>query len=185
MCRCVGKRGRATLLLKDPSRLVEEANICGITVSPHLSKVEPVAFYSEASQVYERALGGPFLVGGMKGTSLHEVARAVHRTLDMARLGGQMVDVLIGDLAKYFDDMAQDGHPVVGSLVVLGTTNHLSAHTEGNKYTMPLETLLSRMLQRHLGIPQGTIQGVHVGATGHVWSVCRPPDAPPHDDVGR
>ena len=30
---------------------------------------------------------------------------------------------------------------------------------------MPLGILQSRMLQRHLGIPQGTIQGVHVGAT--------------------
>ena len=56
-------------------------------------------------------------------------------------------------------------------------TDHLSAHTEGYKYTMPLRTLQSRMLQQHLGIPQGMIQGVqgaHVGATAalpFVWFV--------------
>ena len=56
-------------------------------------------------------------------------------------------------------------------------TDHLSAHTEGYKYTMLLRTLQSRMLQQHLGIPQGMIQGVqgaHVGATAalpFVWFV--------------
>ena len=126
--QCVGKRG-VTTLLKDPSRPVEEANIREITASPHISKLEPVAFYMEASQVYEHTLGGPFLEGGMKGISLHEVVWTVHMALDMARLGGQTVDILIGNLAKYFDVIAQDVHPMVGSHVGLGSANHLSAHT--------------------------------------------------------
>ena len=83
-----GKRGRVTLLLKDPSRLVEEANIRGITVSQHISKRELVAFYSESFGVFERALGGPFLVAGMKGISLQEVVRTVHMALDIAHLRG-------------------------------------------------------------------------------------------------
>ena len=55
-----GKRGRVTLLLKDPSRHVEEANLWGITIYPHVSKLQPVAFYADASEVYEQALGGPY-----------------------------------------------------------------------------------------------------------------------------
>ena len=35
----------------------------------------------------------------------------IHMALDMARLGGQIVDVLIANLAKYFDVIAQDVHP--------------------------------------------------------------------------
>ena len=53
----VGKRGRVTLLLKDPIRPLEKANIRGITLSLHITKLERVAFYTEASRVYERALG--------------------------------------------------------------------------------------------------------------------------------
>ena len=75
MCRCLGKRATVTLLLKDPSPSVEEVNSRGITVSPNISKLEPVAFYSKASGVYERAMRGPFLVEGMKGISLHKVVR--------------------------------------------------------------------------------------------------------------
>ena len=77
------------------------------------------------------SMGGPYLVGGMKGVSPHEVMRTVHMTLDMARLWGQVVDVLITDLAKYFDAITQDVHPVVGSHIGLGTQDHLFAHTKG------------------------------------------------------
>ena len=41
-----------------------------ITISPHISKLEPMAFYALATAVYERALGGWCLVGGMRGVSL-------------------------------------------------------------------------------------------------------------------
>ena len=134
--RCVGKRARVTLLLKDPSRPVEEANIQGIMVSPHVSKLELVAFYSEASRVYERALVGLFLVGGMKDLSLYEVVQTVHMTLNTARLRGQTACILIGDLAKYFDLIAQDIHLIGGSHVGSGTADHLSTHT-GYRYHAP------------------------------------------------
>ena len=65
--RTVGRRGRVTLLLKNPDQPVQEANLRGITISSHVSKLEPTAFYAVARAVYERALGGPCLVGGMRG----------------------------------------------------------------------------------------------------------------------
>ena len=80
-------------------------------------------------------------MAGKKDISLHEVVRKVHMTLDIAPLRWQVVDVLIGDLAKCFDAMAHDVHPIVGSHAGLGTTDHLSAHTEGYRYTMPRGTL--------------------------------------------
>ena len=49
VCKQTGKRGRVTLLLKDPNQLVEAANHQGITSSPHISKLVPVAFYTEGS----------------------------------------------------------------------------------------------------------------------------------------
>ena len=60
----------------------------------------------EASWVYERALGGPYVVRGMKGISFHKAVRTVHMTLDVARLRGQVVDMPTTDLAKYFDVIA-------------------------------------------------------------------------------
>ena len=54
---------------------------------------------------------------------------------------------------------------MVGSHIGLGTKDHLFAHTEGYKYTVLLGPLQSRMVEQLLDIPQGTIRGVHVGAT--------------------
>ena len=73
VCCTVGKRGHVTLLLKHPDQPVHEANLRGITISSHISKLEPTAFYALAMAIYERALGGPCLVGGMRGVSLQEV----------------------------------------------------------------------------------------------------------------
>ena len=102
VCRTVGRRGRVTLLLKNPDQPIQEANLRGITISSHISKPEPTAFYALATAKNERALGGPCLVGGMRGVSLEEVVRTVHMKLDLARLRHRVVDVLITDLAKYF-----------------------------------------------------------------------------------
>ena len=92
----------------------------GITISSHISKLEPTAFYALATAIYKRALGGLCLVGGMRGVSLQEVVRMVHMKLDLARLRCRVVDVLITDLAKFFDVIAQDVHPIVGAHVGLG-----------------------------------------------------------------
>ena len=130
-----------------------------------MSKLEPTAFYAVATAIYERALGGPCLVGGMRGVSLQEVVRTVHMKLDQARLQHRVVGVLITDLAKYFDVIAQDIHPIVGAWVGLGEADHLATHTEGFSYTLPLGPWQSSTLAQLLGTPQGTIQGVHAGAT--------------------
>ena len=118
-----------------------------------------------ATAVYERALGGPCLVGGMQGISLQEVVRTVHMKLHLARLQHRIVDALITDLAKFFDVIAQDIHPIVGARVGLGEADHLATHTEGFSYTLPLGPWQSHTLTKLLGTPQATIHGVHAGAT--------------------
>ena len=159
VCRVVGKRGRVTLLLKHPDQPVQEVNLRGITISYHISKLEPMAFYALVTAVYGRALGGPCLVGGMRGVSLQEVVRPLHMKLDMARLHCRMVDVLVTDLAKFFDAIAQDVHPMVGARVGLGDESHLATHTEGFSYALPLGLGRLDSLAQLLGNPQGMIHG--------------------------
>ena len=55
VCGTVGRRGQVTLLLKNPDQPIEEANLRGITISSHISKLEPTAFYALATAIYERA----------------------------------------------------------------------------------------------------------------------------------
>ena len=163
--RTVGRRGRVTRLLKNPDQPVQQANLWGITISSHVSKLEPTAFYAVATGVYERALGGPCLVGRMRGISLQEVVRTVHMKLDLARLQHRIVDGLITDLAKFFDMIAQDIHPIVGARLGLGEGDHLATRTEGFCYTLPVGPSQSHTLTQLLGTPQGTIHGLHAGAT--------------------
>ena len=47
----------------------------------------------------------------------------------------------------------------------LGEADHLATHTEGFSYTLPLGPWQSHTLTQLLGTPQGTVQGVHAGAT--------------------
>ena len=54
VCCIVGKRGRVTLLLKHRDWRVQEANLRGSTISPHISRLEPTAFYALATTVGER-----------------------------------------------------------------------------------------------------------------------------------
>ena len=70
--------------------------------------------------------------------SLQEVVRTVHIKLDPARLQRRVVDVLITDLAKFFDAIAQDPHLIVGARVGLANTGHLATNTEGVSYALPL-----------------------------------------------
>ena len=57
VCRTPGRRGRVTLLLKNTDQSVQEANLRGITISSHVSKLEPTAFYALATAIYEQAWG--------------------------------------------------------------------------------------------------------------------------------
>ena len=154
VCRTVGRRGWVTLLLKNPDQPIQEANLRGITISSHISKLEPTAFYALATAIYERALGGPCLVGGMRGVSLQEVVRTVHMKLDLARLQHRVVDVLITDLAKFFDVIAQDVHPIVGARVGLGEADRLATHSEGFSYTLPLGPWQLSTVAQLLGSPR-------------------------------
>ena len=150
----VGQVWSAALLLKRPDQPVQEANLRGITITSHISKPEPTAFYALATAIYERALGGPCLVGGMRGVSLREVVRTVHMKLDLARLQRRVVDVLITDLAKCVDVIAQDIHPIVGAHMGLGEASHLATHTESFSYALPLGPWQSNILAPLLGIPR-------------------------------
>ena len=137
-CCTVGKCGQVTLLLKHPNQPVQEANLRGITISSYISKLEPTAFYALATAIYEWALGGPCLVGGMPGVSLQKVVRTVHMKLDLGRLQRRVLDVLITDLTKFFDIITHDVHPIVGAHVGLGDASHRATHTEGFSCALPL-----------------------------------------------
>ena len=81
----------------------------------------------------------------------------MHMKLDLAKLQHRVVDVLITDLAKFFDMIAQDIHPIVGARVGLGEADHLATHTEGFSCTLPLGPWHSSTLAQLLGTPEGTI----------------------------
>ena len=96
-------------------------------------------------------------------------------TLDLACLHKQVV--LITNLAKYFNAIAQDVHHPVGRRIGLDTKDHFFAHAMGNKKTMPLGHLQSKLLEQLLGIPWGAIHGFHTGATAaspfvNTWAWC-------------
>ena len=110
--------------------------------------------------IYERALGGLCLVGGMRGVFLKEVVSTVHMKLDLAKLKHRVVDVHITDPAKFVCVINQDVHPIVG-----GDADHLATHTEGFSYTLPLGFRQWSTVTQLLRSPQGTIQGVYAGAT--------------------
>ena len=81
--------------------------------------------------------------------------------MDLARLQRRVVDVLVTDLAKFFDVIAQDLHPIVGARVGLGD----AGHQHGGFLVCPASgPWQSDPSTQPLGTPYGTIQGVHVGA---------------------
>ena len=97
--------------------------------------------------------------------SLHEVVRTVHMKLDLAKLGLRVVDVLNTDLARFFDEILHDVNPIVSVRVSLREAGHLAKHTEGFWYALSQGPRHWSTLTQLLGIPQGTIHGIHTGAT--------------------
>ena len=76
----------------------------GITVGTHLSKVPLAAFFAtRGTEAYERALGGPYLVGGIPGISIIEVVRTVVMTADVIRIRKQKFQIAIMDKRQFFD----------------------------------------------------------------------------------
>ena len=54
----LGKTGKVVSFVKKPKKPVAPANLRGITLAPHISKVEPTAYHDTRDQeVYERVLG--------------------------------------------------------------------------------------------------------------------------------
>ena len=76
--RHLGKQGTLILLVKNFNLPATDNNVRGITVGTHLSKVPRAAFFATpGTEAYERALGGPYLVGGIPGISIIELVRTV------------------------------------------------------------------------------------------------------------
>ena len=161
VCRTVGKRGWVTLPRPAHPRGEPQGHH---HLLPHV-QAGAHGFLRPGDGHIRAGPGGPCLVGGMRGVSLQEVLRTVHMKLDLAKLERRVVDVLITDLAKFFDVIAQDIHPIVSARVGLGEIGHLATHTEGFSFTLPLGPWQLSTLTQLLGTPQGTIQGVHAGAT--------------------
>ena len=165
MCRDVGQHSRVTRLHPNLDQPVQEGYFRGITISRHISKLEPTTFYALATPIYERALGGHFLVGGMRGVFLLEIVRTLHIKLDPAKLERRLVVILVIYLAKFFDAMAQTVHPIVWARVGLADEGHVATHREGLFYTLPLGPWQPDFVAHLVGTPLGTILGVHAGAT--------------------
>ena len=75
------------------------------------------------------------------------------------------MDAPINDLVKLLDVIAQDVHPIVGARAGQGEASHLATHTEGFSCALALRLWQRSTVAQLLGTPQGTIQGLHVGAT--------------------
>ena len=84
--------------------------------------------------------------------SLQEVVRTVHMQLDLARLEHQVVDVLITDLAKFLDVIAQNVHPILGAQVGLGELTTSSPILRASRIPCPWAPG-SRVLRRSSWVP--------------------------------
>ena len=122
----LGKEGRVSLLVKKDHLPAAKGNLRGITIAPHISKLQLSAYYAERGmQAYEKALGGPLMVGGVKGVSMVEVVRKVMMAIDISIITDTVVDIAISDLSQYYDIIPQDAHPEVGEAIGLGTKEEL------------------------------------------------------------
>ena len=83
----------------------------------------------------------------------------MHMKVDLARLQHRVADLLVTDLAKFFDIIAQDVHPLVGACVGLRDEGHLATHTEGFSFTLPLGPRQADSLAQLLGTPKGQSRG--------------------------
>ena len=164
----LGKTGQGVLLVKKPKKPVSPSNLRGITLAPHILKMEPTAYFDTRDQeVYERVLGGPYIVGGMKGVSIVEVVRITLFVHDMPMMARISHDILLLDDEKYFDRLAQDGHAIIGAHIGMGTDRELRNQTTGYQYIILLRlgAWESPFVSMGAGVPQGSIQGCQAGNT--------------------
>ena len=89
----------------------------------------------------------------------------MHMKLDLARLQHRVVDVLITDVTKFFDVIAQDIHPIVGARVGLVRQTTSLPTPRGSPIPCPLALGSRALWHNSWGPPKGTIQGVHAAAT--------------------
>ena len=81
----------------------------------------------------------------------------MHMKLDLARLQRRVVDVLVTELTKFFDFIAQNVHPIVGARMSLGDEGHSATHIEGFSYALPLGPWHWASVAQLLGTCQGLL----------------------------
>ena len=135
----------------------------------HLSKVPLAAFFAtRGTEAYERALGGPYLVGGIAGISIIEVVRTAVMAADVVRIRKQKFQIVIMDKRQFFDRIPQESHPEAGSHVGL---DREELHTQITGFT----TITRSGIGRH---PLGPTRGERPkercrGATWATLAPCR------------
>ena len=156
----LGKEGQVSLLVKKDHLPAAKGNLRGITIAPHISKLQPSAYYAERGmQAYEKALGGPLMVEGVKRVSMVEVVMKVMMPIDIAIITDTVVDIAISDRSQYYDNIPQDAHPEVGEAIGLGTKEELQRYTEGYSAVVPLGEHETLPMPMGKGVPQGSVQG--------------------------
>ena len=164
--RHLGRLGTLILLVKNVNLHVSEDNVRGITLGTHFSKVLMAAFFAtRGTDTYERALGGPYLVGGISGISLVEVVRIVVMTADILKLNQKKFQLIIMDERQFFDRIPQKSHPTTGAHVGLGTKEELDIQIRGFSTVIPLGDYETEKYENARGAPQGNVQGCQVRNT--------------------
>ena len=73
-------------MVKNPNKAPRIANLRGITIASHLSKVEPLAYFGskDVPGIMIKAAGGPFLMGGLRGVAISDMVRLALMGLEVA-----------------------------------------------------------------------------------------------------
>ena len=129
----MGKEGLLVLIIKNPKKQVQKGNIWGVTVSSHLSKLQPTAYYASKDivKVVSDTMGGLYLMGGMPGVSIIEVVRLSLMTHHVAKAHEVDHDHLIWDAKEFFDRIRDTVLQTVGEHIWLGTKGEPGPQTKG------------------------------------------------------
>ena len=135
------KEGVLGLLIKNRNKAPDVvSNLRGIKISSHLFKVGALA-YLEAKDlpgIIIQAVGGPFLMGGLKGVAISDMVRLAlmgHEVVKIKQhLGNTLCrpaewSILVMDKKQFHDLLTHEGLPAVDSSVGLRTREELTSYT--------------------------------------------------------
>ena len=104
-------------------------------------------------------------MGGIRGISIIKVVCTVVMPADVIGIRKQKFQIAIKDERQFFDRLPQESHPEAGSHVGLCTREELHAQITGFTTITPLGEWETPPKVNARGVPQGTVQGCHVGNT--------------------